>query len=93
MKRKLIIDSSKSLFEMQIDDDSYKLIHSDLDKEWTQPNKVVAELNDTHNFVKIKLGNKKLKFDYSEAYELFLLLREYNLNEVIREAEINYVGM
>lgn len=93
MSRKLIILSDKTMFEMEIVDDNYKLIHSELDKEWTKSNKVVAELTDTHNFVKIKLGNKKIKLDYSEAQELFLILREYYLDEVIREGEINYVGM
>jgi hypothetical protein len=88
--RKLIIDSSKSIFEMKIDDEGYTLSMSGFDREWTQPDKVVAEFSDKHDFIEIKLDRKrgKIKLDYDEAQELFFLLREYYKGDKILEAEL-----
>lgn len=89
MKRKLLIDDDKSIYELNKSEDTVKLIRSELDKEWVKPNTVTAEIYDTHNYIELQLDNKrKITLDYSQAFEAFLVLKEYYNNTVIKEMEL-----
>lgn len=61
-------------YDLEKTDTGFKLIKSD-NGEWSNPGEVAATLKDNGECIKINIGGKKIKLDYSEIQELHILLQ------------------
>lgn len=56
---------------------------------WYKPNKIVLKVKDTGNEYIFKLEKFKLRLDYAQAHELFILLGYLNDTKIeIRKSEV-----
>lgn len=60
-----------------INNNSYTLVRSSLDQNWTDPNQVIGGLMDGGNDLSVLIGEQHIVIDYSQAEGLYLLLREH----------------
>jgi hypothetical protein len=75
MEKILVIQNEEVLYASEVSKDEIILRHSK-SEIWTEQakNKNIGHVKDTGNHIKIKLGDVKLKLDYSEFVELFTLM-------------------
>lgn len=55
---------------------TYQITYSPADPRWTRPSKICSQSVDTGNGYEVSVGKKRYDFNYSEAQDLYILLRE-----------------
>lgn len=95
---KTIVTSDFSIYDINQIGDIIKLYASEKDKGWREGGMEIAGLCDYGDGVNIALlvndtKFKKINLDYSQVFDLFLVLREYFKGRHIFEGELKRVDM
>lgn len=75
MKNKYIVTDGESTYDATVSKTTVTLLHSTLDKTWTNPGSFASKLFSTGNGLIITFDSgDTIELDYCEAYEMMVLL-------------------